>query len=215
MLAINRMHGMGYEKYQTNLHWENRNRQEIINADTVNIDRRRLRFWLQSPWLQMVNTAVQHIYHGTLADMTSVQATPLTEMTRSGLAVFPNFMIDTMGPANLFTICPPFLKDELRHKTRGETGMRWHTVARAVKRVAEHTFPALVSNTADPCSTAKNTMAYMHFNTEMERFCMVAEKFPKQFYIRRLVPVLAWRDAQLKMDTAQVVTRTGANIQDE
>ena len=44
MLAINRMHGMGYKKYQTNLHWENRNRQEILNADTVNIDRRRLRF---------------------------------------------------------------------------------------------------------------------------------------------------------------------------
>jgi hypothetical protein len=88
LLAINRMHGMGYEKYQANLHWENRNRQEILTSDTNDIDRRGLRFWPQSPWLQMVNTAVKHIHHGTSADMTSVQATPLTTMTRSGLAVF-------------------------------------------------------------------------------------------------------------------------------
>ena len=136
-------------------------------------------------------------------------------MTRSGLAVFPDFMIDTMGPANVFTICPSFLKDELMHETRGKTGMRWHSVARAAKRAAERTFSAAVSDTAHPRSTAKDTMAYMHFNTEMERFCMVAEKFPKKFYIRELVPVLAWRDAQLKMDTTQEATRTDANTHEE
>jgi hypothetical protein len=208
LLPINRMHGMGYEKYQANLHWEKRNRQEILKSDTTDIDRRGLRFWPQSPWLQMVNTAVKHIHHGTSADITSVQATPLTVMTRSGLAVFPDFMVDTIGPAHVFTICPPFLKDELMRETRGENGMRWHTVARAVTRAAERAFPAAVSDIADPWSTAKDTMAYMHFNTEMERFCMVADKFPKKFYIRELVPVSAWRNTQLKRTTTQEATKT-------
>jgi hypothetical protein len=77
-----------------------------------------------------------------LREQGNIEPTKLTVQTRIGLAVFPNHAVETIGPANLFLLCPPFLMDELMKTSTPRTeGIGGGRLSRAAQRAAEQTFP--------------------------------------------------------------------------
>jgi hypothetical protein len=175
-IEINCMHGWGNQKYLTNAMWEKRSRQEILRGEIVHPDRRCLWFWPQSAWIQQFSTVVQQIQQGNLQEQGDIEPTKLTVQTWIGLAVVPNYAVETIGPANPFLLCPPFLTRELMKTSTPAEGIGGGRLSRAAQRAAEQTSPLAFLVNVDPRSTAKDTMACMHFMTEVERFLLAADK---------------------------------------